>query len=549
MELRGNSEKWRDAVCDWCVGSRLIFGEESVSLRLCDTLESILERQDPRLLLVELLLNRVPTISRTTATEFVGAYLQHVGVRSQGAASGSSLVAFCFRVAMLDRKKDELCSFVEFLERTPKAHEATPAVRILAWCVYMMNARGSLDVSVSAAWAKRRMFVDQVNFPFELGEENAGSILSHGPTFSWAGDPTSIRDLVDAVKRGHSVDWADVHRKVWSIEHIKDSDLFGQLLSSSRNPGMILQNVMPSNLCSLLRLSNTPAPTAVQLARIILKHAPIACVHTVDRPRCLALWTVLLHDRRPLEVLHLLRLAGGVTAMFETLMWARDWATDRHATASPSERAKLLQRLLVLVCVQDTLQVTQPQVALLWTGSFGRLLRGGTPAHYEAWSRKTADSSGSMSVDFLAHGDLPHVLPLARLREVLLQVADVQEDWAPEVQALWRVNHGRSTAREVSSLWASAPHLLQDGPGKSAPVHQAFLPGIVTAPGTLCRSLQRALLCNKCQVPESINPTALVSCCADALNEMRNAGQLGGVSLDGPGAEAVQRLIREEGGV
>ena len=57
-------------------------------------------------------------------------------------------------------------------------------------------------------------------------------MLSRGPTFSWAGDPSSLRDLVDAaarlgsrsrrdpkgfsscqVRRGHSVDWADVHRK------------------------------------------------------------------------------------------------------------------------------------------------------------------------------------------------------------------------------------------------------------------------------------------------------------------------------------------------
>ena len=39
------------------------------------------------------------------------------------------------------------------------------------------------------------------------------SLTAAGPTFSWAGDPSSLRDLVDAVRRGHSVDWAEVHRK------------------------------------------------------------------------------------------------------------------------------------------------------------------------------------------------------------------------------------------------------------------------------------------------------------------------------------------------
>ncbi|CAL1147994.1 unnamed protein product [Cladocopium goreaui] len=40
MESRGNAERWRPAICDWLVASRLLFGEESVSLRLCDTLEA-----------------------------------------------------------------------------------------------------------------------------------------------------------------------------------------------------------------------------------------------------------------------------------------------------------------------------------------------------------------------------------------------------------------------------------------------------------------------------------------------------------------------------
>lgn len=553
MEARGNSEKWRDHICDWIVGSRFLFGEESVSLRLCDTLEEALKRPDPRLTLVELLLHRVPTISRPTATEFVAAYLQHIGIRSGGGGvSISGLVGFCFKIAMLDRQKDELCSFVEFLERTPRAQEAVPAVRLLAWCMYMMGARNQWDISLSAAWGRRRMFVDQVNFPFELSEESMGSLCSLGPTFSWAGDPTSLRDLVDAVKRGHSVDWADVHRKVWSVEHIKDSELFAQLLSSCRNPGMILQRVLPANLCSLLRLSNTPAPTAVQLARIILKHAPHNCEGTVDRPRCLALWTILLHDRHASNVRDIVQLVGSPSSLCEALLWARDWATDRRATVSPAQRMQLLQQALALVCVQDQVAVSVQQLALLWTGSFGRLLRAPTLAEEELWEA-TISKSASLSAELLARSGLPSVLPLVKLRQVIQQVADVQEDWVAEVQALWRIGHSRTTAREVSSLWSVAAHLLQDASAatkgiadKSRPVHECFIHGIVTAPGTLCRSLQHALLCNHCQVPESIAPTAFATSCADALNELRNADQLSMISVGGALGQAIHRLVHEE---
>ena len=100
--------------------------QESVSLRLCDgleatklqrvksmspfgrtSLEAILRNADPRGMLVELLpeslegsveqllpcglsrrllrllLHRVPTVSRTSAYEFVDAYLQHEGQRAE----------------------------------------------------------------------------------------------------------------------------------------------------------------------------------------------------------------------------------------------------------------------------------------------------------------------------------------------------------------------------------------------------------------------------------------------------------------------------------
>jgi len=118
------------------------------------------------------------------------------------------------------------------------------------------------------------------------------------------------------------------------------------------------------------------------------------------------------------------------------------------------------------------------------------------------------------------------------------------------VQVLWRTGRRQATAREVSLLWTAAPHFFQDASAPSTalgpPVHEYYLPGMVHASGTLCRSLQRALLCCNCEVPESLSPAALVSCCADALNEMRNAKQLDAVCIGGAASEIIRQLVREE---
>eukprot|EP00913_Durusdinium_trenchii_P007352 g6911.t1 len=297
---------------------------------------------------------------------------------------------------------------------------------------------------------------------------------------------------------------------------------------------MILQQVMPSNLCSLLRLSNTAAPTAVQLARIILQHAPVDNSNTsqVDRPRCLSLWTVILHDQQ-------------------------------ESTAPAQARTHLLQQLLALLscCCRNPIgtdvsneptRLPLHQLVLLWTGSFGCLLKAASPAQEKVWRKRHAESGGVMSAEFLVRGELPPALPQARLCEVLQRVAEVQADWPMEVRLLWRVLHSRSTAREVSKLWMAAPYTMQEGSAvrlsresfqstgfsvESAPVHEMFIPGIIAASGTLSRSLQKCLLCTGCQVPPGVSPASFVAACADALNELRNADQLRQVRVQGPGIQ------------
>eukprot|EP00434_Breviolum_minutum_P020447 symbB.v1.2.018031.t1/scaffold1374.1/size123604/13 len=214
---------------------------------------------------------------------------------------------------------------------------------------------------------------------------------------------------------------------------------------------------------------------------------------------------------------------------------------------------QLLQQLLTLIscCCRNPIgesgnesgRLPLHQLVLLWTGSFGCLLKAATPSQEKVWKKRQIESGGAMSAEFLVRGDLPPALPQETLRQVLQGVADVQADWPQEVRLLWRVLHSRSTAREVSKLWIAAPYMLQDMSSQveAAPIHEIFIAGIVAASGTLSRSLQRCLLCNSCQVPQGVAPASFVAACADALNELRNADQLRQIRVIGPGEAAVQR--------
>ncbi|CAK9103285.1 unnamed protein product [Durusdinium trenchii] len=284
-------------------------------------------------------------------------------------------------------------------------------------------------------------------------------------------------------------------------------------------------------------------------------------VRTLRSQRCPLVPIVAFAHNGPLPFsgVDVLRLAGGPAALLEALLWARDWSTERRSTAPAQARTHLLQQLLALLscCCRNPIgtdvsneptRLPLHQLVLLWTGSFGCLLKAASPAQEKVWRKRHAESGGVMSAEFLVRGELPPALPQARLCEVLQRVAEVQADWPMEVRLLWRVLHSRSTAREVSKLWMAAPYTMQDisSEVESAPVHEMFIPGIIAASGTLSRSLQKCLLCTGCQVPPGVSPASFVAACADALNELRNADQLRQVRVQGPGAAAVQRLVQEE---
>lgn len=131
----------KERIWKWCLGSRLVFGDESVSLRILADLKRILTGKAERRMqdLERLLLHKVPTVSRLTAEQFVDGFLRECGL---GGGNFEPATAVLFRVAMLD-EKDELCSFPEFLDKYSSLYSHPACVRLLGWCGYVLHATGA----------------------------------------------------------------------------------------------------------------------------------------------------------------------------------------------------------------------------------------------------------------------------------------------------------------------------------------------------------------------------------------------------------------------
>eukprot|EP00928_Gymnodinium_smaydae_P066085 TRINITY_DN49141_c0_g1_i1.p1 TRINITY_DN49141_c0_g1~~TRINITY_DN49141_c0_g1_i1.p1 ORF type:complete len:308 (-),score=26.80 TRINITY_DN49141_c0_g1_i1:211-1095(-) len=286
-----------------------------------------------------------------------------------------------FRVAIHDFQDDCACSFTEFLCRLPAAYAAPSPVRILAWCSYVMKLHDIASIDLSPIMGYD--FVDQVNIPFQLRDPTAGSCL-HGRAFSWGGDYCNLDDLIDAVKHGHSIDWADVKRKLWSHQYVTDGGKLNRLLSSARNPSKCLENIQPANLRNLLR--TCVEDVAVRLAHFILKHGSHRCAQGVDNPYFTAMWTVILHDANVASLHDFIRVVDLdwdpstlPCNLLDGLLWAREYAQDMlTTTCNPHEkRTVLLAQALVLLSVflsesKDAELVEK--LAGCWKGSFAMLL-------------------------------------------------------------------------------------------------------------------------------------------------------------------------------
>ncbi len=220
----------QEDILRWMHCCRCLFGGEAVSLRGIERLYECLYNlfsalgspsSDAASDLVYLLLNKVPTISEATAQEFVTCFLASLDKRAgdaivavKNAVRGP--VSLMLQAALLTEDEDALgLDFADFVqsEAMKRAYDASPALRIAAWCCQMRDAVRDLPAygQILAKMDKPKLifqsaFVDQCGFPLQL-EEPCTLGMSECLAFSWGGDYTRMRDIIDAVKHGHSVDW------------------------------------------------------------------------------------------------------------------------------------------------------------------------------------------------------------------------------------------------------------------------------------------------------------------------------------------------------
>ena len=268
----------REDILRWMHCSRCLFGGEAVSLRGIDKLEESLKKLKssensgkPMKDLVNLLLNKVPTVSEATAQEFVTCFRASMGkdpVEAMAAVAQTAKgpVSIMLQASLLTEAIDAFgMDYPDFVaNKLERAYDASPALRIAAWCCQMREA--AFTKTSDARIAKQMLdrmdspkplfgtsFVDQCGFPLQL-EVKGKTDLSEGLAFSWGGDYTRMGEIIDAVKHGHSVDWKDVHDLCWQCEPVQDSALLVELLSVCTSPAKVLSALTKENLCALLKV-------------------------------------------------------------------------------------------------------------------------------------------------------------------------------------------------------------------------------------------------------------------------------------------------------
>lgn len=516
----------------WYTCSRLVFGEESISLRLVDRVVQALRSHNPQKLLEEVLLNKVPTASRAAVQQFVMAFLAHV----DGKVFAGGPFAVVFNVAALDSDSDSACSYHEFCNRMPDALLLTsPAVRLLCWSTYILAAKAKeqtenvhnqlakIPSDINLSCLCDHQYIDQVGTPFLLCQPPHSTFS--GYAFSWSGNYESIDDIIDATKRGHSIDWLDVHEKTWKTKMVTDSHKVCILLSSCRNPGPCLEAFTSANLALLMRSSSPD--NSVLLARHVLSHWS----HNPSYVSLCgqAMWVLILNDASITHGAELVKLTDDATLvqlcgpgawcseqertvghktaprLLAFLEWAQEHATDcRYINRSlgATDREQLLRQALVLatLCSGATLE----QQSRLWSGIFAQLLELPTEESERKWRCRAREPV------------ICEALPVSCLRSWLASCDAFEREWPHEVKSLWSVLHGRAPASIINFLWETYSQLLCEA--STGKLSQAVLLGVVhNDGGELDKDLQRSILLSSCTIAAEISDRDLLCVTATAL--------------------------------
>ncbi|GIQ80339.1 hypothetical protein KIPB_001119, partial [Kipferlia bialata] len=294
-----NKEQNQDKGCwvrlqMWYIASRLLLGEDSISLRLVDALTQQLAVEKPdQDELTRILQEKMPTISPVTCETFVEVYCKAICERSfkfdmflqsllPNAGPFGLMMAMVAEMVYGQRYKSRRASGLDFTERIASftdfgarqlkgTAKNSPEVRVAAYAVYLHNKvfpNGERDHD-STQLLFRNAFVHQVGVPYQLADLRMRGGDHYA--FSW-GDKHKFQDLAaikKALEVGHSVDWENV-REVWQNYQLNDAAAFAALLSATKDPKQCLSAVMPSNMRKLL--GDADPQNSQNIARSLIVH-------------------------------------------------------------------------------------------------------------------------------------------------------------------------------------------------------------------------------------------------------------------------------------
>ncbi len=189
---------------NWHRASRLLFSDESISLRNVDPLLEIKLGNDglKEEGLAELLQSKMPTLGEFTCLQFAMAILNGATVGS-AKLSMASPMQILVTTALYD-KESTLCSYGEFVRRMKNSHRVHPIIRMAAWVTMITRETQQKDPDPSCLdILKQLKLVDQVGFPLLTGTTSAPISLLSCQTFTRQGDYTDIAWMADSMQHGH----------------------------------------------------------------------------------------------------------------------------------------------------------------------------------------------------------------------------------------------------------------------------------------------------------------------------------------------------------
>ena len=538
----------KENIARWLLCSRLIFGEESISLRAILPLESILNKyhrddfRECRAALAEYLAGKVPTISHRTALEFADAYCARL--RDPASAPIATLCGVLVSYAWLDWE-DRAYSYPAMMKELPRNFRYPPAVRLAFWCSYIhccfQHTEGLRTAATDLGPLFQSQLVDQVGFPFQLEEPCTESQLSRGYAFSWEGDCSSLTALRDAVQRGHSIDWQVVAKQEWEPHGIADVNGLGLLLSTVADAEKCLRHIPKDKLGGLL--NGSQGKEVVTLAKFVMKYGELllpqvddmvtafAAVRKDDNLFFRAFWTRLRHDPNLStsedfckamrdSVFNQTYQLDGPLLLLEALKWVKTCSMSyKIVSGDVRERTAVLQRLLVTVTEyiftarQNTIQIDYQSV---WTGFYAPLFEYVHSLRVEAGAAEGVMMSNN------------HV------RRVLLSIRGGSDaNWPIYIKQLYNVLKAKAQASDIDDLWGNPElrPLLLDWDDKTdnmqtACIDEAVVAGILRIKsGTLNLEVQKQLLLRPCIFPAQVQePRAYMF--MDAVSEIPNRDDL-----------------------